>query len=307
VYNTSTTQLSSGSGCTYDAAGDLTTDCSNMPAHTYQWDAEGRVASVDSGSTWGFTYNALGQRVQWTYSNGAGANQLLFDPAGGWLGVAGIYSLLRRGDGYLVVYFSSETYLNHMNNIGSTTAVTNHAGTPVGEVLFYPWGQVWQGWGSGGSNFAELPYDDGNTNTNLTMFRLQSPGLGRWLSPDPLGGDPTNPQSLDRYAYVLNSPTSMVDPLGLFAPNPCGFDPSLCAAPGGGGGGGGRPRPCAQIVMAGGSVQPDALGCGALLLVAVPAAGHRRPVLKEMLGDPGSAPGISSTPHPNLAPRSRRL
>ena len=31
---------------------------SNAAAHTYQWDAEGRVGSVDSGSTWGFTYDA---------------------------------------------------------------------------------------------------------------------------------------------------------------------------------------------------------------------------------------------------------
>jgi YD repeat-containing protein len=48
-----------------DAAGELTKDSSNATAHTYQWDAEGRVRSVDNGATWGFTYNALGHRVQW--------------------------------------------------------------------------------------------------------------------------------------------------------------------------------------------------------------------------------------------------
>src|SRR5579875_3960344 len=42
---------------------------------------------------------------------------------------------------------------------------------------------------------------------------------GRWLSPDPLGGDITNPQSLNRYAYALNNPTTLVDPLGLDATN----------------------------------------------------------------------------------------
>src|ERR1700748_1936466 len=30
--------------------------------------------------------------------------------------------------------------------------------------------------------------------------------MGRFMSPDPLGGDLTNPQSLNRYAYVLNNP-----------------------------------------------------------------------------------------------------
>jgi hypothetical protein len=39
--------------------------------------------------------------------------------------------------------------------------------------------------------------------------------VGRWHSPDPLGGDITNPQSLNRYAYVMNNPTTLIDPLGL--------------------------------------------------------------------------------------------
>jgi hypothetical protein len=35
------------------------------------------------------------------------------------------------------------------------------------------------------------------------------------MSPDPLGGDITNPQSLNRYAYAMNNPASLTDPLGL--------------------------------------------------------------------------------------------
>ncbi|HEV2499936.1 MAG TPA: RHS repeat-associated core domain-containing protein [Terriglobia bacterium] len=42
---------------------------------------------------------------------------------------------------------------------------------------------------------------------------------GRWLTPDPLGGDITNPQSLNRYAYALNNPTTLTDPLGLTSMN----------------------------------------------------------------------------------------
>ena len=44
---------------------------------------------------------------------------------------------------------------------------------------------------------------------------MYSSGLGRWLSPDPLAGDITNPQSLNRYAYVLNNPCNFLDPFGL--------------------------------------------------------------------------------------------
>jgi YD repeat-containing protein len=50
AYNTNTNQLSTSTGCTYDAAGNLTKDCSTVPAHTYQWDAEGRVSTVDPGN-----------------------------------------------------------------------------------------------------------------------------------------------------------------------------------------------------------------------------------------------------------------
>ena len=51
------------------------------------------------------------------------------------------------------------------------------------------------------------------------LYREYSPVQGRWLSPDPAGmaaADPTNPQSWNRYAYVLNNPLSNVDPLGLY-------------------------------------------------------------------------------------------
>jgi RHS repeat-associated protein len=41
---------------------------------------------------------------------------------------------------------------------------------------------------------------------------------GRWISPDRAGlaaVAPANPQSLNRYAYVMNNPTGLIDPLGL--------------------------------------------------------------------------------------------
>jgi REP-associated tyrosine transposase len=39
--------------------------------------------------------------------------------------------------------------------------------------------------------------------------------VGRWLSPDALGGDIMNPQSLNRYGYALNNPATLNDPTGL--------------------------------------------------------------------------------------------
>jgi RHS repeat-associated protein len=51
------------------------------------------------------------------------------------------------------------------------------------------------------------------------LYREYNPVQGRWISPDPAGlgaVDPSNPQSWNRYAYVLNNPLSFADPLGLF-------------------------------------------------------------------------------------------
>jgi hypothetical protein len=68
----------------------------------------------------------------------------------------------------------------------------------------------------------------------------------RWFTPDRLGGDITNPQSLNRYAYVLNNLTTLTDPTGLQGCDPATIGTADCSPehaaqsnPTGGGGGGG--------------------------------------------------------------------
>ena len=51
------------------------------------------------------------------------------------------------------------------------------------------------------------------------------------MTADPLGGHVGDPQSLNRYAYVSNAPTKVVDPLGM---DPCVAEP--CDQGGGSGG-----------------------------------------------------------------------
>jgi hypothetical protein len=47
--------------------------------------------------------------------------------------------------------------------------------------------------------------------------REYDPSLGRWLSADSIVPEPGNPQSFNRYAYVLNNPLRYVDPTGHFS------------------------------------------------------------------------------------------
>ncbi len=44
--------------------------------------------------------------------------------------------------------------------------------------------------------------------------RYYSPGVARFISADTLIPNPTNPQSFNRYSYVLNSPLNFTDPSG---------------------------------------------------------------------------------------------
>jgi RHS repeat-associated protein len=45
--------------------------------------------------------------------------------------------------------------------------------------------------------------------------RYYGSNMGRFMSPDPLGGHMEDPQTLNRYVYVRNNPTSLTDPTGL--------------------------------------------------------------------------------------------
>jgi RHS repeat-associated protein len=57
---------------------------------------------------------------------------------------------------------------------------------------------------------------DNETDTDHATFRQYDNTQGSWMSPDPYMGsyDPSNPQSMNRYTYVLNNPLAYVDPDG---------------------------------------------------------------------------------------------
>jgi RHS repeat-associated protein len=55
---------------------------------------------------------------------------------------------------------------------------------------------------------------------NFTARYLGS-SLGRFMSPDPMGGHQDDPQTLNRYAYVRNNPLKFTDPTGMNFGLPC--------------------------------------------------------------------------------------
>ena len=208
-----------GSSVSYDADGNLTND----GVYTYTYDAEGRVTSVTGGgvdNTYG--YDALGQRATWNW-NGA---QYLHDPSGGLLGVFSTatdswyfetvtFAGQRRFD-----YLNGNLYAYHPDILGTVRQVTLQDGSVYGDNLLYPWGQLWTDSGSPTNLFAGFQGWDGNVGAGMYSAQLRAypVNYGRWLTPDPAGltaMDVRNPQSLNRYAYVTNRPTTLTDRAGL--------------------------------------------------------------------------------------------
>ncbi|MBN1993694.1 MAG: hypothetical protein JW953_13415, partial [Anaerolineae bacterium] len=112
---------------------------------------------------------------------------------------------LRQGD---VVYYLSGDHL------GSTSLTTDDTGAVVSEGRYLPYGQ--ERWTDGAA-----VTDFGFTSQRREGFglydynaRYYSPYLNRFISADTVVPDFANPQSLNRYSYVLGNPLNYVDPTG---------------------------------------------------------------------------------------------
>ena len=185
------------------------------------------------------TYNAFGLRVETSYPQTSATVDSLFDPAGSELGhynAAGSawydrdISLAGPGSRMIAQAQPSDTYFLHANALDSDTQLTSHTGSVLMDSLFYPLGQVWKPSGTlPDVHFAGLEQRPPQYNYDTTPNRAYANTHGHWLSPDPLAGDVTNPQSLNRYAYVLNNPTTVTDPTGLQPPGcPEGMPTNEC-------------------------------------------------------------------------------
>ena len=222
------------SGYTYDAAGNMTNDS----FHTYTYDAEGNVTQVDGGSTAQYVYDVFNRRIH--VQTPSATTEYTYDYAGrrisSWLspnntGVEGrIY-----WEGQQFGYRSSDgtTYFDHQDTLGTERMRTDFGAGAGSSYASLPWGDGYSatiglaGADQDNEHFAGMEQDENTSNVPMSehaQFRQYSFLQGRWLAPDPYMGsyDPTNPQSMNRYAYVLNNPLSFIDPTGLDYGFDCG-------------------------------------------------------------------------------------
>lgn len=79
-----------------------------------------------------------------------------------------------------------------------------------------PFGEVWQSTGGGNDPHRLTGHiRDEESGNEHTGARSYSSADGRWNTADPVRGGRLNPQTLNRYVYVLNDPVNFFDPTGL--------------------------------------------------------------------------------------------
>jgi RHS repeat-associated protein len=103
---------------------------------------------------------------------------------------------------------------------GARTGVRRHDYLPFGEELTAGVGgrTVQDGYAADHVRQKFTGYErDEETGLDYAQARYYASGQGRFTSPDPLlsSGQAAQPQTWNRYAYVLNNPLKFVDPLGL--------------------------------------------------------------------------------------------
>jgi RHS repeat-associated protein len=198
-------------------------------SNSYTWDPNwGNPASVNGTA---LIYDGLGQMVE--QQNGSTYTQMLYSQIGKTAIMNGqtlTKAFVALPGGATAIYNTAGlAYYRHSDWLGSSRLSSTAARTVYSASAYAPFGEQYAPFGSSDASFTGQNADTTSTLYDFT-FREHSPSQGRWISPDPLGVaavDPTNPQSWNRYGYVLNSPLVFVDPLGLVSPCPPGSGPNI--------------------------------------------------------------------------------
>jgi RHS repeat-associated protein len=238
-YNTSNELTSTPSTTyTYDYNGNVLTSTTGSNTTSYTWDFENRVTSVTlpgSGGTVSFKYDPFGRRIEKTTSSATSIyaydGDNLIEETNSAGAVVARYAQTQNIDEPLAMLRSGATSFYHADGLSSITSLSNAAGALAQTYTFDSFGNLTASSGSLTNPFRYTGREwDTETNLQFSRHRYYDPSTGRFLSEDLLRFDGAEPNP-NLYLYVKNSPTTVIDPLGLWpwppvAPWP--ISPALC-------------------------------------------------------------------------------
>jgi RHS repeat-associated protein len=109
----------------------------------------------------------------------------------------------------------STVYYVLKDQLGSASLVTDSSGIVVSENRYYPFRETRT---ISGSMYTDKLFTGQREMTGLGIYhhgaRFYSPYITHFYQPDTIVPDPSNPQSWNRYSYVLNNPIRYNDPSG---------------------------------------------------------------------------------------------
>jgi RHS repeat-associated protein len=205
------TSTSSGNSYSYDANGNMLTGGNR----TLVWDIDNRPTSVNTVGT-GLTameYDYAGMRVKkdaptglWIYP----FKEFEIDPSGTPT------KFIRVGEETIASKKGTEKYFYHDDHLGGVNVITDIIGGLAQLNEYDPWGGISRSEGNIDMNHRFTGQElDAETGLYYYDARYYDAEISRFVSPDPTVPEPGDPQSLNRYSYVLNNPQKYIDPSGF--------------------------------------------------------------------------------------------
>jgi RHS repeat-associated protein len=207
-----------GSPYAYDANGNMTNDGNN----TLVYDAENRLLSATNGGASGtYTYDGRNLRVKKVSGSTTTVyiftgSKVIAEYVNGAAPASPTKEYFYAGGRLLATIAGTTTTYHHPDHL-SARVTTDSSGSKIGEQGHYPYGESWYA-ANTTTKWQFTSYErDPESGNDYAMMRYGVNRLARLSSADLLDGSIGNPQSLNRFSYVLNDPSNLTDPWGLCA------------------------------------------------------------------------------------------
>jgi RHS repeat-associated protein len=200
-------------GWSYDANGNLLADQSTGCDLSY--DGAGQLTAASSCTSASYVYSAEGYRVRSEIGSNWTENVYLGGQLVAQKNQAGVWTDYFKVDGKLVARTNGTGYIYYeTDNLGSVVQTRNGSAGSAVNWLYSPFGADLDSSGTSEPLTFTGQLTDYESGLQYFGARYYSYRMGRFMSPDSLGGHRGNPQSLNKYAYVMNNPLRFTDPTG---------------------------------------------------------------------------------------------